>query len=486
MVGLTNLDLVEFHMSYKDMEEDIERHLGDRAFDLDLVIHSPELFAGDHIMDLCAPDEEYRKRSIEELRRVVDLTRRLTPHFTRASRPMIIINAGGFSLDRPIDPASRSAMYDLIADSLAQIDQTGVEIIPQTMPPFPWHFGGQRYHNLFLSAQDIEGFCKAHGYRVCLDISHSQLACTHQGESFKEFLEVVAPLTGHLHMVDAEGVDGEGLQIGEGTIDFAMVAEVLDRAAPDALLERGVPTFVEKPVVTARAHLERLEALAAAPALPPTQVGCVLRFLPAVRLLKQWLDEGRCGNIVRASFEAGQYLPDWRPAQDYRQSYSASAAGGGGVVFDLVHELDLASFLFGDLSLLHAAAARRSGLEIACEDSALITLASPEGILVGVQLDYVSRRPVRRIDVVGDLGTVRLDFVARRLEQVSSEGVVETHAGGFDLDEAYREELTDLIDAEQRGGKTWLPLGEGLKATRLAIDAREMAGLAACAPGEMP
>ena len=230
----TNLDLVEFHLSYKDMEEDVAAIIGDRRFDLDLVVHSPELFAGDHIMDLCAPDCDYRERSIGELRRVVELTRTLTPFFRRAERPMIILNAGGFSMDRPIDPAGRAEMYALIARSLAEIDQDGVEIIPQTMPPFPWHFGGQRFHNLFLSAEDIERFCEGYGYRVCLDISHSQLACTHDGESFKDFLETVAPLTGHLHMVDAEGVDGEGLQIGEGMIDFAMVAEVLDRKAPEA------------------------------------------------------------------------------------------------------------------------------------------------------------------------------------------------------------------------------------------------------------
>jgi sialic acid synthase SpsE/sugar phosphate isomerase/epimerase len=234
MAAATNLDLVEFHLSYKDMEEEIERHLGDRLFDLDLVVHSPELFAGDHVMDLCSPDPAYRARSIAELNRVADLTRRLKPHFARAARPMIIINAGGFSADRPIDPQARAPMYAAIAEALKEVDREGVEIIPQTMPPFPWHFGGQRYHNLFITGADIEGFCAAHGYRVCLDISHSALACTHEGESFKTFLETVAPLTGHLHIVDAEGVDGEGLQIGEGNIDFAMVAEVLDRRAPEA------------------------------------------------------------------------------------------------------------------------------------------------------------------------------------------------------------------------------------------------------------
>ncbi len=227
-------DLFEFHLSYKDLEEDIAKHLGGQTYDMDLVVHSPELFAGDHIMDLCSPSAEYRQRSIAELQRVVNVTRALAPYFTRAQRPLIIINAGGFSADGPMPVAARGPLYDLIAESLMQVDQTGVEIIPQTMPPFPWHFGGQRFHNLFMTADEIVAFCARHGYRVCLDISHSQLTCTYFKDSFKDFLERVGPHSAHLHMVDAEGVDGEGLQIGEGMVDFAMVAEILDKCAPRA------------------------------------------------------------------------------------------------------------------------------------------------------------------------------------------------------------------------------------------------------------
>ncbi len=227
-------DLFEFHLSYKDLEEDIAKHLGNQNYDMDLVVHSPELFAGDHIMDLCSPNADYRQRSVDELQRVVNVTRALAPYFRRAQRPLIIINAGGFSADGAMSVSARGPLYDLIAESLAKVDQAGVEIIPQTMPPFPWHFGGQRFHNLFMVADEIEAFCQRHGYRVCLDISHSQLTCTHFKDSFKDFLERVGPYSAHLHMVDAEGVDGEGLQIGEGMIDFAMVAEILDRCAPKA------------------------------------------------------------------------------------------------------------------------------------------------------------------------------------------------------------------------------------------------------------
>lgn len=234
LAALAPFDLFEFHLSYKDMDEDIAKHLGEDVFDMDLVVHSPELFVGDHVMDLCADDPAYRERSIAELQRVVGITRTLARHFKRAKRPQIIINAGGFSADGPLPVSARPALYALVAESLAKVDQTGVEIIVQTMPPFPWHFGGQRFHNLFMAADEIDAFCRQHGYRVCLDISHSQLACNHTAASFKSFLELVGPYSAHIHMVDAEGVDGEGLQIGEGMTDFAMVAEVLDRKAPGA------------------------------------------------------------------------------------------------------------------------------------------------------------------------------------------------------------------------------------------------------------
>lgn len=234
MAEASNLDLLEFHFSYKDLEVDIGKALGKRQFDLDLVVHAPELFAGDHVMDLCSPDPIYRARSITELQRVIAVTRTLAAHFREAGPVPIIANVGGFSADRPLPESAKPELYARIAEAIAGLDSEGVEIIPQTMPPFPWHFGGQRFHNLFMQASEIADYCRAHDARICLDISHSALAATHDRTSFQSFLEEVGPFARHLHVVDAEGVDGEGLQIGEGTVDFAMVAKVLDRVAPDA------------------------------------------------------------------------------------------------------------------------------------------------------------------------------------------------------------------------------------------------------------
>ena len=70
--------------------------------------------------------------------------------------------------------------------------------------------------------------------RICLDISHSKLACNFLRKSFRHFLDQVGLYTAHLHVVDAKGVDGEGLQIGKGEIDFGGLAKDLSCYAPDA------------------------------------------------------------------------------------------------------------------------------------------------------------------------------------------------------------------------------------------------------------
>jgi sialic acid synthase SpsE/sugar phosphate isomerase/epimerase len=234
ILSKTNPQLLEFHLSYNDLDLDFTNYINEIYPNLTLAVHAPELFAGDHIMDLCSFDDEYRQRSIFELQRVINLTRKLQEYFPRTQRPVIVTNVGGFSLDRPLSPEQILAKREKFADSLGHLDRSGVEIIPQTMPPYPWHMGGQRFHNLFVDAETTVDICKELNLRVCFDVSHSKLACNQLKYSFKEFVDIVAPFSAHLHIADAEGVDGEGLQIGDGEMDLVSLAEGLARHCPDA------------------------------------------------------------------------------------------------------------------------------------------------------------------------------------------------------------------------------------------------------------
>ena len=158
--------------------------------------------------------------SITETQRVINITKQLKNLFPKTKKPLIVANIGGISMDNTINKNEKKNYYHRFEDSLLRLDTAGVEIIPQTMAPFPWHFGGQRFQNLFVEIDEIKEWCTELGLRMCFDISHSFLTCNHFKYNFEKFTEEIAPLTAHIHIGDGIGVNGEGLQVGEGEINF--------------------------------------------------------------------------------------------------------------------------------------------------------------------------------------------------------------------------------------------------------------------------
>ena len=122
----------------------------------------------------------------------------------------------------------------ILEDSLSQIVLGKTEILPQSMPPFPWHFGGQRFHNLFVSDEDIINYCEQYNSKICLDVSHSYLSAKLLNIPFDEFLRSTAKYSSHYHFADANKLNGEGIQIGEGDIDFESVVKIVKEESPEA------------------------------------------------------------------------------------------------------------------------------------------------------------------------------------------------------------------------------------------------------------
>ena len=217
-------DLFEFHLSYSDLDLEIDSFI-DINKEMQFVVHAPELFANSRLLDLASSDENYRVSSVNEMKRVISITKKLNSYFPSTKKPLIVTNIGGFSRDIPMSKDEKKIAYDIFAKSLEELKDDKVEIIPQTMPPFPWHFGGQRLQNLFIDPDEILYWCNKLNLRMCFDISHSFLACNHFNLDFQEFTKKLAPLTAHLHIGDAKGLNGEGLQIGDGEIDFELFSK---------------------------------------------------------------------------------------------------------------------------------------------------------------------------------------------------------------------------------------------------------------------
>ena len=238
----TNPDFLEFHLSYKDVEmsmEQIGSLFGSKFDGMFHTVHCPDLYAGDFIINLASDDDAVWERSIVEVQKVIQITRDLNKWFDDSEPPIVICTMGGFTMDAFDTPEMRTKKYKRIGQALERIDDTDVRLTAQTLPPYPWLMGGQQHHNLFMDVDDTVWFCNEFGRRLTFDLSHSKLAANFTRRPFSEYVEKLAPLTEHLHIVDAEGVDGEGPQIGDGEIDWPTTAEQLDRLAP------GVPFIPE-------------------------------------------------------------------------------------------------------------------------------------------------------------------------------------------------------------------------------------------------
>ena len=229
----TRPDSVEFHMSFKDITEDLTQFLT-REYSCEYIVHAPELFEDDHLLDLCTPNEEYRQKSIKNLQRVIDKTLSMKRFFPKTQTPQIVVHCGGFTKDHILPLEQRKIYYDNLIDSINRLNLQGVKLLPENMAPFPWLFGGQRYQNIFINPDEIIDFCKKTNLKICQDISHSHLACNKFNWDHIEYTRKLAPYTDHYHISDGTGVDGEGIQIGDGNVDFKNIYPIINTLSPNA------------------------------------------------------------------------------------------------------------------------------------------------------------------------------------------------------------------------------------------------------------
>lgn len=222
-------NLVEFHLTYEDLHrEELIKKISLPSNIKKFTVHAPELFSEDNLLDLSKSDKDSKLRSIENLNKVIRVVELLQETTGIYDRTKIIVNAGGFSKENFIESEKKKEeLYANVAAILANFESEKYEILIQTMPPYPWHFGGQSFHNLFLAPDEIIRFCKDQKIRICLDISHTYLATTFFDIDFFEAINKLIEFTGHLHLSDAKALNGEGLEIGEGEINWEKLLSLI-------------------------------------------------------------------------------------------------------------------------------------------------------------------------------------------------------------------------------------------------------------------
>ncbi len=258
----------------------------------------------------------------------------------------------------------------------------------------------------------------------------------------------------------------------------------LDVAIPAA--EAGCHILLEKPVSHS---LERLDVLqqAAEKSGSKILVGFQFRYHPTLNKARELIHSNILGEILTIHAHWGEYLPQWHPWEDYRQSYAARADLGGGVIVTLTHPLDYLRYLLGEVESLWSFNGHISSLAIDVEDVAEIGLKFASGTVGGVHVNYFQRPPVHRLEIVGTNGTLRWDNAYGLLQlykMPASFGsyadqppapVMETFSPpeGFERNQLFAAQTRHFIEVVRGESEPVCSLEDGVMALRLALAAYE-------------
>ena len=197
-----------------------------KSFDQDFVVHAPEYYK-DRLIDFTTSNSDVLEYSFEMLQKTIDLSREMAPQFSGQKNekgPKIVLHPGGHSETRI--ETNKVEQYKILAKNLQVINTEGVELLIENMPPNPWYFGGQWYNSIFLDPSEINQFCTDTGFGMCYDTSHALLHCNFAKQTLNKFTEKISKHVRHLHISDGAGTTQEGLQLGNGNLDFDHLFEI--------------------------------------------------------------------------------------------------------------------------------------------------------------------------------------------------------------------------------------------------------------------
>ena len=256
----------------------------------------------------------------------------------------------------------------------------------------------------------------------------------------------------------------------------------LDVAIPAA--GAGCHILLEKPVSDSLQRLDLLQQ-AAQESGSKILVGFQFRYHPTLNKARELIQSNALGRILTVHAHWGEYLPQWHPWEDYRQSYAARAELGGGVIRTLTHPLDYLRYLIGEVNALWSFNGHISSLELDVEDVAEIGLKFTNGAIGGVHLNYVQRPPRNTLEIVATNGTLSWDNADGILHfsnspapfgsyaDLPSAPVIQTFSppAGFDRQQLFMAQTRHFLEIARGEKGPVCTLEDGIRALELALAA---------------
>lgn len=237
------------------------------------------------------------------------------------------------------------------------------------------------------------------------------------------------------------------------------------------LAKHGLDLFIEKPVSDSIIGHKTLTKLIEEKKII-TQVGCMWRFHPCIKKIKEMIEAKKIGRVLSIQIENGSFLPDYHPYEDYRKSYAAKKNLGGGVLLTQVHELDYLYWFFGLPKEVFSITEKISDLEISVDDISASVLKFKNKIIAELHLDYFQKPDFKKCKIKGTKGTIYWDS---DLNEVKLFDIKKEHwitilkLKKFEKNTMFLSELEHFFDCVKNKKDTINNFEEGVKVLKIGL-----------------
>jgi sialic acid synthase SpsE/sugar phosphate isomerase/epimerase len=198
------LGAFEFHLSFGEVLSGPSATRFDPANAYS--IHLPDYINPVELMDPFSPRAAQAALSRDILERTAAFAAALQDH---CGRQVPIV--GSFSQVH----GGLARFHEQHAELFASYHARGIHILPQWLPPIAWYFGGSVRLDAMNALADV-ALLERHDTPICLDVCHLCMGREVLEASPEDVFDRLAGRTGHLHLAEANGIDGEGLHFDEG------------------------------------------------------------------------------------------------------------------------------------------------------------------------------------------------------------------------------------------------------------------------------
>jgi N-acetylneuraminate synthase len=215
------IELMEIHLEPRDLDEHMDKIVGifsaiSDNHGMELIVHNQEYwFDGNdyHLVDLASQDESQRQKAIEYTKKALDLAGRIGAMY-------LVMHPGGIFPKK----VEREKPLAILRNSLKEINDE--RMLLENMPWFYIMRSREIWHsNICIEPADFFEFSDLVG-GFTLDICHAFLATkVGNNEDVVSMKNNLGKIIKHVHASDARPPHHEGLQIGEGLVNFEVLKD---------------------------------------------------------------------------------------------------------------------------------------------------------------------------------------------------------------------------------------------------------------------